>query len=178
MDIDPGKASFKKCIHAAREMYRVLKKCGVKSVCKTSGKTGLHVYVPLRRRYGFAEVRRFAKLLAKVIQERLPEIATLEQRINKRGKRVYLDVGRNAFTQTAVAPYSLRATIEATVSTPLEWNEVKKGLDPKKFTMQTIFRRIQKKGDLWKPVFGKAADLKRALAMLRAIEKLTSSSHP
>jgi bifunctional non-homologous end joining protein LigD len=155
-DIDPGSASsFEDVVRVAQEFRRILDGLGVSSACKTSGKRGLHVYAALGARYTYPRVRAFALRVSRQVNERLPEITTLEQRIPKRKGRVYLDYTRNSAGQTMACAYSLRPTPEATVSAPLEWREVKPGLDPKRFTIKTIFKRVKDKGDAWRPVLGK-----------------------
>ena len=167
MDIDPGRAPFNECIAVARAVHETLDTLGLPNYCKSSGKTGLHVYVPLSAKYNFDTVRTFGKLVAASVHEQLPRITTRELRLAKRGEKVYLDVGRNSFTQTSIAVYGLRATSDATVSTPLLWSEVKNGLDPKQFTMKTIHERLRKKGDLWKGVLANGVDLTDAIARLK-----------
>ncbi len=166
-DIDPGeKSTFNDAIKVAQTFHTILESIGVKSVCKTSGKRGLHVYAPLGAKYPYQKVRQCALRICQAVNAQLPNITTLEQRIIKRKGRVYLDYTRNAMGQTVAAAYSLRPTQGATVSTPLLWSEVKKGLDPKKFTIKTTNKRLIQKGDLWKPVLGKGADLDRAIKLL------------
>ena len=159
-DLDPGsKTTFDDLLTVARTYHQLLDAKGIPNVCKTSGKRGLHVYAPLGAKYTYERVRAFALEMSQEVNRQLPELTTLEQRINKRKGRVYLDYTRNSKGQTVVAAYSLRPTKEATVSTPLEWREVKKGLDPKKFTIKTIFKRLEKRGDLWKQVLQKGGKL-------------------
>lgn len=150
-DLDPGtKASFADVIKVAQMLRRVLEAAHMRSVPKTSGKRGIHVYVPVRGRYSYERVRKLARELAERVVEELPETASLEHWPNKRKDKIFLDIGRNAKGQTAVAPYSVRPVPGAPVSTPLAWREVKKGLDPSRFTIKTIFTRLKKKGDLFK----------------------------
>ena len=162
-DLDPGsRSTFDDVVLVARDFHAVLDSLKVPSVCKTSGKRGLHVYVPLGAKYDYTKVRAFAKRVSQLVNARLPELTTMEQRIAKRKGRVYLDYTRNAKGQTVVCAYSPRPTPEASVSTPLEWREVKRGLDPKKFTLDTMPKRLTQKGDLWKQVLGNGVDLDRA----------------
>lgn len=150
-DLDPGTHStFDDVVKVALAFHAILDSMKMPNICKTSGKRGLHVYAPLGAKYTFKKARELALKISKQVNEQLPEITTLEQRIAKRKGRVYLDYTRNSIGQTMACAYSLRPTPEATVSTPLEWSEVKKGLDPKKFTIKTIFKRLESKGDLWK----------------------------
>lgn len=150
-DLDPGpKSSFGMVIKVAQRIHEVLDSRNVPSFVKTSGKRGLHVYVPTHGKYTYEKARAFAKEIAEEIVSDLPNIASIEHWPKDRKDKVFIDVMRNALGQTAVAPYCLRPTPDATVSTPLEWNEVRVGLNPKKFTVKTIFSRIRARGDSWR----------------------------
>jgi bifunctional non-homologous end joining protein LigD len=123
---------------------------GVMSFVKTTGGKGLHVHVPMDRRAGFDEVRALATDLAKLLAARHPGTLTTEQRRDSRGDRVYLDVMRNAYAQSVVAPYAVRARPGAAVATPLRWTEVEdKTVDPGAFTIRTIAPRLDGGGDPW-----------------------------
>lgn len=176
-DLDPESTPFANVIMVAQEARRVFTRLGLPALCKTSGKRGLHIYVPLSGEASFEDSRAFGKLLAERIHAALPAITSLEQYPARRRGKVHVDYMRNAFGQTAVAPYSLRPHPGATVSTPLEWYEVKKDLKPSQFTIKTIHARVKKKGDLWKPVLEKGADLRKALAKLGKMAA-TSSARP
>ncbi|HEY6019848.1 MAG TPA: DNA ligase, partial [Candidatus Paceibacterota bacterium] len=167
IDLDPHGRSFDDVVIVALGIKKILDKAKVKSFVKTSGKSGLHIMIPLGAKYTYHQVREFAKLLVQVINKTMPELTTLEQRLNKRKGKIYLDIARNNEGQTTASVYSLRPTPGATVSTPLEWKEVKKGLSPAKFTIKTIFLRLKKKGDLFKGVLGKGADLTKAIKSLQ-----------
>ena len=139
----------------------------IPSFPKTSGKRGLHIFVPLGAKYVHDQSRQFAEIVANIVHRELPDITTVERSIAKRPKKtIYIDYLQNRMGQTLAAPYSVRPWKAATVSTPLEWSEVKKGLDPLAFTIDTLWKRLEKKGDLWKPVLGKGIDLGRALKRL------------
>ncbi|MCD6062272.1 MAG: ligD [Flavipsychrobacter sp.] len=169
MDIDPSeKNSFDQVIECAQVIKEILDKAGAESYCKTSGSTGLHIYVPLGAKYTYEEAKQFAEMIAQFAQEQLPGFTTLERSLSKRGKdRIYIDYLQNRRGQTLSSVYSLRPKPGAPVSTPLEWKEVKKGLQPTDFNIENIFKRIEKKGDLFAPVLGKGID------MLKAIKKLS-----
>lgn len=162
-DLDPKGAPFHHVIETARQLRQVLEEIGIESYCKTSGKSGLHIAVPLGAKYTYEQARRFAELIAALLHERLPEITTLERSLSKRKRKVYIDVYQNVFGQTIAAPYAVRASPGAPVSAPLKWSEVKKGLDPAKFTIKTMIRRLKKVGDLYAPVLGKGANIKKAV---------------
>lgn len=152
LDLDPEKISFNAVIQAAQMVKQVLDELKILSYPKTSGKTGLHIYVPMGAKYSHEKVKNFALQIVTEVNRRLPKITSIERHPKKRQGKVYLDYLQNNFSQTLTAPYSLRPIEGATVATPLEWNEVKPGLDPKKFNLKTIFPRLAKKGDIFKPV--------------------------
>jgi bifunctional non-homologous end joining protein LigD len=166
LDLDPDTNTFEEVIKVAQAVHKYLELSGTKSYVKTSGKTGIHILVPTGAKYEYATIRDFAHLLMQMVHRDLPTITSLERNPRKRPDKIYLDYLQNSAGQTIAAPYSLRPAEGATVSTPLEWNEIKKGLDPKKFTIKTIFPRLKKKGDLFKPVLGKGVDLKKAVQCL------------
>lgn len=159
-DLDPKGASFDKVIKVAQTIHEILEELDVASYCKTSGATGLHIAVPLGAKYTYEKAKEFAEQIARLVVQRLPTIATVERSLSKRKGKVYVDCQQNNLGQTLAAPYSVRARPGAPVSTPLQWKEVKKGLDPKKFTMHTIFSRLAKLGDLFAPVLKKGVNLK------------------
>src|SRR5581483_5653219 len=166
IDLDPQSGKFADCIPVAQGIHKILERAAIPSFVKTSGKRGLHVMVPLGAAYTYTQARRFAELLVALAHERMPALTTLQWSKKKRGGKVFLDIARNATGQTTAAVYSLRPYPGATVSTPLLWSEVKKGLDPSRFTIKTIFARLKKKGDLFKPVLGKGVDLAQATQRL------------
>lgn len=166
IDLDPEAISFEKVVLVAQSVHRLLDSIGVKNFCKTSGATGLHIYVPLGAKYTYDHAKEFAHIVALLINKQHPDITSVERSPRKRQKRVYLDFLQNRKGQTLAAPYSARPKPGATVSTPLDWSEVRPGLDPKKFTIKTIFNRLRKKKDLFKPILGPGVDLKKALKKL------------
>ncbi|WP_028349714.1 non-homologous end-joining DNA ligase [Bradyrhizobium murdochi] len=177
LDLDPSKGDvFDDVIAVAQTARQVLEGLRVKSYCKTSGKKGIHVLVPFGGKYTFAQVRHFAKLLAERIEAEIPALATTQHRIGKRRGKVYLDYMRNAIGQTAAAPYSLRPWPGATVSTPLDWREVRKGLNPRRFTIKTIFRRLKTRGDPLKPILKQRTDLHRIVRSLERDSKARAST--
>lgn len=166
IDLDPAGNDFDEVVRVAQVVHKVLDLACEESYCKTSGKRGLHIFVPLQGAYPYDHVRRFCELMVSIIHNELPEITSLERSPAKRRGLIYLDYLQNRHGQTLCAPYSARPAPGATVSTPLRWSEVKAGLDPKNFTIKTIFDRIKKVGDLWAPVLHKKVDLEEAIACL------------
>lgn len=170
IDLDPSeKNSFEDVVTTANVIKEILKKAGAAAYCKTSGSTGLHIYIPLGAKYTYDESRLFAELIAHLATEQIPEIATIERTINKRHDKLYIDFLQNKKGQTLAAPYSVRPKQGATVSMPLEWDEVKPGLQINQFTIKNTMRRIEQKGDLFKAVLGKGINLQ---ACLKKIDKL------
>jgi bifunctional non-homologous end joining protein LigD len=141
-DLDRGEAEFADVVAVARRLHDVLDEEGGKPLVKTSGKTGLHVVVPWEEEGGYDAARGWAEGIAGRVVEALPDVATLERSKAKRHGRVYVDVMQNARGHHAVPPYVLRAVPGAPVSTPLAWREVTPDLDPSRFNLKTIFRRL------------------------------------
>ncbi len=163
LDIDPLDVPFSDAIKVARETKKVLDEIKIKGYVKTSGAKGLHVFIPTGAKYSYEQVREFALLLNTIINSSLPDITSLERSPQARKKKVYLDYLQNSRGQTMAAPYSVRPRPGATVSMPLEWEEVNGRLDPAKFTIKTIFKRLEKKGDPWKGISKQKLDMGKAL---------------
>jgi bifunctional non-homologous end joining protein LigD len=168
IDIDPSaKNTFDEVIEVANAVKQVLDKAGADNYCKTSGASGLHVFVPMGKKYTYGQVKGFCELVATLVQEQLPGFTTLERNLQKRGnKHIYIDHLQNRRGQTISSVYSVRPKPGATVSTPLHWKEVKPGLTPAQFTIKTIYQRLKKQGDLFAGVLGKGIDLRKCLAKL------------
>ena len=147
-DLDaPRKVFSKEVIEAALTTKKVLGSFKLRSFVKTSGKSGLHIYVPLKRQYTFERVRDFAREVGVKVQNVGANI-TLEQRKVKRGKAVFFDYNQNALSKSLISVYSLRATDNATVSFPVSWKTLSK-LTPTDYTIKTAPRLLQKHGDIW-----------------------------
>ena len=152
-DLDPAKGKgIEQAIDAATVMRRLLDNLRLPSVPKTSGKRGIHVFLPLAGGYTHEEAASFAVSVAAAVAAKVPQI-TVERSLSKRRGRLYLDCMQNAYGKTIVAPYSLRAIDGAPVSAPLEWSEITRRLDPLKFNLRTMPDRLAKKGDLFARVF-------------------------
>nr|WP_255449937.1 MULTISPECIES: DNA ligase D [Myxococcaceae] len=150
-DLDPGKGGWESVLAVAARLRELLEVLELSSVPKTSGKRGLHVLVPLAPGASYAETQAFASAVMERLARELPELATTERSIQKRGGRLYLDAMQNARGKTMVAPYSLRAVDGAPFSAPLEWREVNRRLDPQRFRLKTLQRRLDAVGDLFAP---------------------------
>lgn len=168
IDLDPEGVPFDTVVEAAQATREVLESAGAAAFCKTSGATGLHVYVPMGARYPYDIVKEFAHLVAVMVHRRIPAFTTLERNLSRRPAGIYLDYLQNRRGQTLAAPYCLRPRPGAPVSTPLRWEEVKPGLRPADFTLETIEKRLEAVGDLWRPVLGPGVDLMRCLERLQA----------
>ncbi len=163
MDLDPEGVGFDRVVEVALAARKVLDGLAVEGLPKTSGKTGIHIFIPLNAKYDYDQARRFGEVLANLIHDEIPEITSLERNLKKRQKKIYVDYLQNSEGQTLAAPYSVRPTDEATVSTPLKWEEVNPGLKPTDFTIRNINKRLDKVGDLWRPVLGRGADIAEIL---------------
>jgi bifunctional non-homologous end joining protein LigD len=167
-DLDPSTSDFAPVRAAARACADVLDDLGLAAYLKTTGSRGLHVVVPLSRGTDYDTVRQFARDVADVVAADDPAHRTVEQRKDKRGDRIYLDVMRNAYAQTAVAPYAVRARRGAPVATPLEWDELgNRGLRGDRFTIRDVPKRIAEQGDPWADMRRRARSLSRPMQRLK-----------
>jgi bifunctional non-homologous end joining protein LigD len=141
-DLDPSSGEFSDTIRAGRALRTILDEHGLVSFPKTSGSRGLHVFVPLRPGHSQDDVTAFAVRIGEELARREPELVTMAHLKSERGARVYADPFRNAYLQTIVAPYSVRRRPGATISMPLAWDEVTARLDPRRFTVRTLEKRI------------------------------------
>jgi bifunctional non-homologous end joining protein LigD len=172
LDIDPSDDnSFDDVINVALAAKDVLDKWKITGCCKTSGASGMHIYIPCHHRYNYDLVRDFAKMLATMVHELIPETTTLERSISKRKKNeVYIDYLQNSRGQTLASAYSVRPKPGATVSAPLEWQEVKRGLHPSRFTIKNMKKRADKKGDLFGRALEKGFDIPAAMRQIQKLE--------
>ncbi|HEV2764663.1 MAG TPA: non-homologous end-joining DNA ligase [Pyrinomonadaceae bacterium] len=171
-DLDPGEGvEFETICRLALGVREVLARLGLEGYPKTSGSRGLHVYVPVKPVYDYDTVADFAERLATLVAAEHSEIATVERALKKRRKgQIYVDHMQNARGKSVVAPYSVRPREGATVSAPLEWREVERmKLTPRDFHIRNIVRRVEKKGDLFKPVLKRGQRLEQALEELKRL---------
>ena len=166
IDLDPSDEDFEKIRCAALHVREALEEIALPSFVQTTGSRGLHVVVPLNRDVGFDTVRKFSHALCRKIAEREPDLMTTAKHKNQRGKRVFLDDLRNAYGQTAVAPYAVRARPGAPVATPLEWHELKHSeLNAQSYRIENLFRRLAQIEDPWKNIARHAARLPSAVSL-------------
>ncbi|WP_027378093.1 DNA ligase D [Kaistella palustris] len=163
IDLDPDQNSFDQVIETAQVTKQLLDSMGVPSYCKTSGSTGLHIYIPLGNKYTYEQSKEFARVIVTLVQKELPKITSIERIIKNRGGKMYLDFLQNRPHATIAAAYSVRPKPGATVSMPLHWDEVKKGLKMSDFTIHNALERIKSEGDIFKPVLGKGIDMKKVI---------------
>ncbi len=148
-DLDPAEgATFAQVTRIARWLAGRLAHLRLRSFVKTSGSRGLHILVPLAPEYGYDEVRSFAEAIAREVVQALPDDATLLWPLHERRGSVFVDVRRNSYGATLVAPYSVRARPGAPVSTPLDWEELDDpGLSPTAWNIHSILDRLRRQGD-------------------------------
>ena len=161
-DFDPEHERFAEVRAAARRLGEVLRDLGLAPHAMTSGSRGVHVTVPLRRTAGFDRVREFADAVGRLLVEDDPKRLTMEWSKAKRGDRIYVDTGRNAYAQHAAAPYAVRPRPEAPVATPLHWDELgDRSLLPTRWTLRTLPDRLDMEGDPWADISRQARALPR-----------------
>lgn len=177
IDLDPKEAPFSDVIRCARVLHRVCESVGLKSFVKTTGKTGLHILLPLGRQCTYEQSRMLGELLARVVVGELHDISTIIRHVTRRGDKVYLDYLQNRHGQTIVAPFCVRPLPGATVSMPLSWDEVNDSLDPGAFNIRTAIGRMERLGtDPALRVLEEKPDLVRVLERLAGL--LESSGTP
>lgn len=168
LDLDPSeKNSFEDVIETAQAVKEALDLAGINGYPKTSGSSGIHVYIPMNAKYSYDQVKDFGHLLMQMVQKKLPDLTTLERSLQKRDKnKIYLDYLQNRRGQTLASVYSLRPKNGAPVSIPLEWEEVKNGLKPTDYNIYNALERLKDKGDIFKPVLGKGIDILKVIEIL------------
>ncbi|SKB30277.1 bifunctional non-homologous end joining protein LigD [Parapedobacter luteus] len=169
IDLDPDKNTFEQVIQAAQAIKKVLDAIEVPGYAKTSGSTGIHIYIPLGAKYTYDQSQLFAKLIVSLVHEQLPDFTSLERKVSSRKGKMYLDFLQNRPGATIAGPYSLRPKPGATVSMPLAWDEMKPGLKMSDFTIHNAYDRLKETGDLFKDVLGKGIDLDKTIKKTQSI---------
>ena len=170
IDLDPGEgAGFDRVLDVARWVKEALDELGIPAVPKTSGASGLHIYIPLPKKTTYETGQMLCQLVATIVSTKHPAVATIERMVKRRPKRtVYVDYLQNILGKTLATAYSARASDYAGVSTPLTWKEVAAGVDPRDFTIRTAPARFARVGDLWAPLrTGKPVDIKGVIRKKR-----------
>lgn len=169
IDLDPDQQHFDKVIEVALAIKSVLDSILVPSFPKTSGSTGMHIYIPMGAKYSYRQSQLFAKIIVGIVNNQLPDFTSLERMISARKGKMYLDFMQNRPGATIAGPYSLRPKVGATVSMPLEWEEVKVGLKMTDFTIFNALERLRIRGDIFVGVLGKGIDLEKAIKKAKEI---------
>jgi bifunctional non-homologous end joining protein LigD len=162
-DLDAKEAPFADVVKIARAVGKVLRGIGLRPFLKTSGATGLHVFVPLKPGYTYDHTKQFCEAVATHVASEHKDIATVERVVSRRRGRVYVDFGQNRRGQTVVPAYVVRPRPGAPVSTPLDWDELDTDLDPVRFNIKTLPARLAKYGDLFQGTLRDPQDLLPAI---------------
>jgi bifunctional non-homologous end joining protein LigD len=169
IDLDPTDCPFKYVIQTAQIVHSVLYETKILHYIKTSGATGLHIFIPLVQGYSYEQARQFSEIICIIVHKLLPYITSLERTPQKRVGKVYLDFLQNVEGKTMAAPYCVRPRPFAPVSTPLFWEELHNQVIPEKFTIKTILPRLEYYGDLWKPMIDQGIVIENFLPVLKEL---------
>lgn len=172
-DLDPPQGNFDLVLKGAKFLRSLLEdQLGLNAFVMTTGSEGLHVLCPLRTEKGFDEVRSFAKDVAKYMAQEQSDTFTVEMRKEQREGRLFVDYLRNAYGQTSIPPYSLRALGGAPLATPLDWEELnKEELTSQSYHIKNIFRRLAQKNNSWNHFHQQAKDLDKSINKLETLLK-------
>lgn len=168
VDFDVALASLREAVTLALTLKELLEEVGLRGYPKTSGKTGLHVLVPVGPKVPFDVTRALSELFGGLLVAAHPDIATMERRVSERGARVYVDTGQTGRSRTIVAPYSVREMPGARVSTPLTWDELSAALDPAQYTLHTVPLRLAERPDPMASFFEQRPAIGAVLTALEA----------
>jgi bifunctional non-homologous end joining protein LigD len=169
IDLDPDKHTYDQVVEAARLTKEVLDAIDVPSYPKTSGSTGMHIYIPLGGKYTYDQSQLFANIIVKLVHKQIPDYTSLERSIAARNGKMYLDFLQNRPGATIAGPYSLRPKPGATVSMPLSWDEVKPGLTIQHFNIRNALDRLKETGDLFHGVLGEGIDLAKTIKKAQSV---------
>ena len=149
-DLDPSKGqTFEEVIEVGLRVYETLQALSIKSFAKTSGATGLQVYIPVNGKYNYDQARIINEFFGKYFSQKYPKLITIERIVKKRGKKLYFDYLQMWYSKTIATAYSPRATEKASISMPIDWNELS-GIKPENFTLLNAAKRLEITGDLFK----------------------------
>ena len=168
-DLDPPDDDFDLVRFAAKALRARLQDMGMPAFVMTTGSRGVHVITPLDRSADFDTVREWAKRLADKLAWSIPDSFTTELRKDNRGRRLFIDYTRNAFGQTSVAPYTIRAKPGAPVATPVEWDELD-DINSQTYNIRNVLKRVAEKGDPWK-------SMREVCDFAKAVEEINMPSH-
>ena len=167
LDLDPKKAPFSAVVRIAKFIGKTLRGIGLRPLLKTSGASGLHIFIPLDPGYSYDHSRMFCEAIARAVVREMPEIATVDRVIESRDRKVYVDFLQNRRGQTIVPPYCVRPVPGATVSTPLDWDELDGELSPQMFNIKSMPERLARVGDLFQPALSDPQDLLPAIEAMQ-----------
>jgi len=167
-DLDPAEGTdFAAVVKVAQALHEKLRSLGLNVFLKTSGATGMHLYLPLNRGYTYEQVRLFAEIVARLATARIPGLVTQERAVSRRAAgKVYIDVSQNAYGRPLAAPYVVRAFPGAPVSAPVAAPELRRALRPEKLNLKTIFARLEKQGDPWEDFWKSRQGLEGPMELL------------
>ncbi|MFC2159925.1 DNA ligase D [Actinomycetota bacterium] len=171
IDLDPFEIEFKSVIKVALRAKEVLDILDIKGFIKTSGATGMHIFIPIGKNYDYGQTLNFAKILAILIHRKIPSLTSIKRSPERRHNKVYIDFLQNRKGQTIASAYSVRPRPGATVSAPLFWDEVTDRLDPSKFNIKNMIKRLDKYGDIWKEILLYPIDLEDILPRIEEFYK-------
>jgi bifunctional non-homologous end joining protein LigD len=169
IDLDPDQNSFNQVIEAAQVTKKILDAIDVPAYCKTSGSSGLHIYIPFGAKYTYEDSKEFGRKIVKLVHKEIPKYTSIERKTADRNGKMYLDFLQNRPQASVAAVYSLRPKPGAPVSMPLHWEEVKKGLKIKDFNIANAIPRLKEQGDIFKGVLGKGINLDKTLKKLKTL---------
>jgi bifunctional non-homologous end joining protein LigD len=169
IDLDPDTNPFSQVIETANVIKNILDAVEVNAYPKTSGSTGIHIYIPLGAKYDYDQSKMLAELIVSIAHRELSKFTSLERSPAKRKGKIYLDFLQNRPIQTIAAPYSLRPKPGATASAPLHWEEIKEGLSIKDFTINNMPDRIREQGDIFQAVRGKGIHLEKVIKKIDSV---------
>lgn len=169
IDLDPDTNPFRQVVQAALTIKNILDAAEIPAWPKTSGSTGIHIYIPLGGKYDYEQSKMLAELVVTIAHRELSDFTSLERTPARRKGKIYLDFLQNRAIQTIAAPYSVRPRPGATVSAPLHWEEVNDKLSIKDFTLQNMPDRIKEQGDLFEGVLGKGIDLEKVIKKIETV---------
>lgn len=165
LDYDAKQSTFENAVRVVFEAHKIMEQFSIPHYLKTSGGTGLHIFIPLAGKYAHEQAKNFAEIINEITFVRTKEITTLQRNPEKRAGKIYLDSYQNGEGKTLASVYSARPRKGATVSAPILWEELH-GIAPENFTIKNIFDRVERKGDLWKPVLEKGIKLEKILEQI------------
>jgi bifunctional non-homologous end joining protein LigD len=166
LDLDPKVAPFSSVIKIARVVGNLLRGLGIEPWLKTSGSSGLHVFIPLKKGYTYAQSRMFSEAIARLVVRDHGDIATVERVVNRREGKVYIDFLQNRREQTVVPPYVVRPVEAGSVSMPLAWDELEEEFSVADFTLANAAARVERTGDLFRTALDSPQDLVAAIGAL------------